>query len=157
MLSATLTDEQTAYIESHRVARLATVDAAGRPHTVPVCFAVVAGLLYTPLDRKPKRVPVEQLRRVRDLAANPEVCLVVDTYDEDWTRLRFLQLRGTGELILPGEEQLKAIAALRGRYPQYVAMPLEALPVIRITPVRVIEWAWSGRSRYAEATQARLP
>src|SRR5438045_1146851 len=108
-----LSEEQYSSLNQFRVARLATVDATGQPHAVPVCFTIVQGLLYTPLDRKPKRVPVEQLRRVRDLAANPSVCLLVDEYDEDWTRLRWIQLRGTGTIIAPGSEQRLAIAALR--------------------------------------------
>lgn len=151
-----LTAEQAAYLNRHRVAHLATVDAEGRPHAVPVCFAIVQGLLYTPLDRKPKRVPVEQLRRVRDLAANPAVSLLVDEYDEDWTRLRWLQVRGTGVLINPGNEQRLAIAALRERYPQYREMTLEDRPMIRITPVEVRQWSWSDQTAYAGDTTPLL-
>jgi PPOX class probable F420-dependent enzyme len=143
-----LTAEQIAYLERHRVARLATAGAGGQPHAVPVCYAIAGDLLYTPLDRKPKRVPVERLRRVRDLRENPAVCLVVDDYDEDWTLLRWLQVRGEAEIVLPGAEQGDAIAALRARYRQYLAMPLEELPVIRITPRQVVEWAWSGRTEH---------
>lgn len=151
-----LTAEQSAYLSRHRVAHLATVDAEGRPHAVPVCFAIVQGLLYTPLDRKPKRVPVEQLRRVRDLAANHSVSLLVDEYDEDWTRLRWLQVRGTGAVINPGNEQRLAIAALRERYPQYREMTLEDRPMIRITPVEVRQWSWSGQTAYAGDTTPLL-
>jgi len=140
----TLTDDQAHELARHRVARLATVDAAGRPHVVPVCFALVAGVIYTPLDRKPKRVPRERLRRVRDLAANPHVCLMVDDYDEDWTRLRWLQVRGDGAIVPPGEEQRAAIAALQARYPQYAQMDLEDASVIRVTPLRIVQWAWRG-------------
>ncbi len=151
-----LNAEQSVYLNRHRVAHLATVDAEGQPHAVPVCFAIVQGLLYTPLDRKPKRVPVERLRRVRDLAANPSVCLLVDEYDEDWTRLRWLQVRGTGNVIAPGDEQRLAIAALRERYPQYRPMALDDLPVIRITPVEVRQWSWSGQTAYAADTAPLL-
>jgi PPOX class probable F420-dependent enzyme len=139
-----LTDEQTAYLDAHRVGHLATADAAGHPHVVPVCFAVVGGLIYTPLDRKPKRVAVEKLRRVRDLAANPAVCLTVDDYSDDWQHLRWLQIRGEGQVIGPNDEHGRAVAALRERYAQYRSMPLEDLPVIRITPLQMIEWAWSS-------------
>lgn len=145
MLSA----RQASHLNRYRVARLATVDANGQPHAVPVCFALVEGLLYTPLDRKPKRVAVQQLRRVRDLAANPSLCLLVDDYDEDWQRLRWMQIRGTGVVVAPGSEQQRAIAALREKYPQYRAMALDDLPVIRITPAHVREWAWSGQTAYA--------
>ena len=137
-----MTPEQIAFLEAHRVAHLATADAAGRPHVVPVCFALLGGAIYTPLDAKPKRVPVERLRRVRDLSANPAVCLTVDDYDEDWRRLRWRQVRGAAVLVLPGEEQGAAIAALRTRYAQYREMPLDQAPVIRILPERVIDWRW---------------
>lgn len=142
----TLTAAQADYLEGHRVARLATVGEDGQPHVVPCCFALVGGVVYTPLDAKPKRVPVERLRRVRDLRANAAVCLTVDDYDEDWRRLRWLQVRGDAALTLPGAEEDthgRAIAALRVRYPQYREMPLEELPLIRITPRRVVEWAWT--------------
>jgi coenzyme F420-0:L-glutamate ligase/coenzyme F420-1:gamma-L-glutamate ligase len=141
-----LTGEQQAYLLQHRVARLATVGSAGEPHVVPVCFAVAGGLIYTPLDGKPKQVAPERLRRVRDLERNPSLCLVVDDYHEDWTRLRWLQVRGTGSLLQPGEEQQRAIEALRNRYEQYRTMALEQAPVIRLTPLRVVGWAWSGRT-----------
>jgi len=137
-----LTAEQAAFLLAHRVAHLATADAAGRPHVVPVCFALHEGLVYTPLDRKPKRVPVERLRRVRDLEGNPAVCLTVDDYDEDWRRLHWLQLRGRARIVPPGEEQRAAIAALRARYAQYREMSLEELPVIRVQPERVLDWHW---------------
>ncbi len=137
-----LSPEQTAFLLAHRVAHFATADGASKPHVVPVCFALYGGAIYTPLDRKPKRVPVERLRRVRDLAANPAVCLTVDDYDEDWRRLRWLQIRGTAQIVLPGGEQLAAIVALRARYPQYREMALEELPVIRIQPERVVDWRW---------------
>lgn len=146
-----LSDEQIAYLDAHRVARLATVNGRGEPHALPVCYAVVDGAIYTPLDRKPKRVPVERLRRVRDLRQNPAVCLVVDDYDDDWTRLRWLQLRGAAAVIAPGPEHARAIAALRSRYRQYRAMPLEELPVIRITLQQVVEWSWDGQTADVEA------
>lgn len=151
-----LTDKQATYLQSQRVARLATVDGEGQPHAVPVCFALVDGMIYTPLDRKPKRVPVERLRRVRDLAANPALCLLVDSYDEDWTRLRWLQVRGEGAVVAPGAEQRRALAALRARYPQYGAMDLDDLPVIRITPQHVVDWSWRDRTAYAGDVSAHL-
>jgi len=137
-----LTAAQTAYLLRHRVARLATVAADGQPHVVPVCFAVVNGAVYTPLDRKPKRVPVERLRRVLDLQANPRICLTADLYDEDWQQLSWLQIRGEAELVLPGAEQAAAVDALRARYAQYATMPLADLPVIRIKPLHAVSWHW---------------
>jgi PPOX class probable F420-dependent enzyme len=144
-VSSVLTAEQFEFLLSQPVARLATVDEHAEPHALPVCFAVHGGAIYVPLDGKPKRVPVERLRRVRDLQANPRVCIVVDRYDEDWTLLRWLQVRGSATVIGPGEEQAAAVTALRLRYHQYRAMALAEAPVIRITPERAVEWAWSGR------------
>lgn len=152
-----LTAEQVLFLEAHRIGHLATADAHATPHVVPVCFALAGGLVYTPLDQKPKRVPVQQLRRVRDLVANPAVCLTVDDYDEDWTRLRFLQVRGRAALVMSGTEHQQAIDSLRKRYRQYRAMSLEELPVIRITPERIVEWAWQDQTRYAATPNRPLP
>lgn len=142
MSSDIITAQHATFLEARRVATLATADARGEPHAVPCCFALLDGRIYTPLDAKPKRVPVERLQRVRDIAANPAVCLTVDEYDEDWTRLAWLQVRGEAVLLRDGPEHQRALAALQARYPQYVALPLNTLPVIRITPRRVVQWAW---------------
>jgi len=136
-----VTPEQIEFLESQRVARLATVDEQGRPHALPICFAYVDGAVYTPIDEKPKRGDPASLRRIRNITAHPDVCLVVDHYEEDWTRLAWLQVRGRAELVdEPGERQ-RALAGLRARYPQYRAMDLESRPLIRITPRRVVDWA----------------
>ena len=136
-----MTPEQMEFLKAQRVARLATVDEAGRPHALPVCFALLDGVLYTPVDEKPKRGDPASLRRVRNILAHPDVCLVVDHYEEDWTRLAWLQVRGTAALVSDEQERARAIAALRARYPQYRAMDLESRPLIRITPQRVVGWA----------------
>lgn len=138
-----LTEAQIAFLEERRTATLATVGVDGAPHAVPCCFALLDGMIYTPLDAKPKRGPLDRLQRVRDIAANPAVCLTADVYDEDWTRLAWLQLRGEAELLTAGEEQQRAVAALRARYRQYDALLPGDAPLIRITLRRVIEWAWS--------------
>ena len=122
-----------------RVGHLATVDQRGQPHVVPVCFAVAAGRLYTPIDEKPKRGT--DLRRVRNLLANPRVCLTVDRYDEDWFRLAWVQVRGRASLVDDPAERSSAITALREKYAQYGSMRLEDLPPIRIEPERVVRWA----------------
>ena len=136
-----MTPEQIAFLERQRVARLATVDEQGRPHALPVCFAVLDGALYTPIDEKPKRGDPASLRRVRNILARPSVCLVVDHYEDDWTRLAWLQVRGSADLVTDADERARAFAALRARYPQYRTMDLESRPLIRITPERVVGWA----------------
>src|SRR3972149_5024369 len=85
---------------ARRGARLAPVDARDRPHVVPIVFAYADERVYTPVDLKPKSAPPKRLRRVRNIAANPQVQVLVDHYDEDWRRLGYVQLRGRAELIV---------------------------------------------------------
>ena len=85
--SGVLSPEQTAFLVRQRVARLATADAGGRPHAVPVCFAYRTGTIYIALDEKPKDVPPDRLKRVRNILENPDVTLIADRYAEDWGRL----------------------------------------------------------------------
>ncbi len=145
MPSTLLRPEDVAFLEAHRVAYLATVDEAGDPHIVPVCFAYSGGALYMPIDEKPKRADPLNLRRVRNILGNPRVCFTVDTYDEDWTRLAWLQVRGTASLATRARERGPALNALRARYPQYESMDLEFRPLIRVTPHRVTRWAAAPR------------
>ena len=125
------------------VGHLATADANGRPHVIPVCFVYNGQYIYSVLDAKPKRGSLTGLRRVRNILANPRVSLVIDHYDEDWTRLWYLLVQGRADLVEDGPEPPAAIARLRDKYPQYREMPLDGNPVIRITPERVTGWAGS--------------
>ncbi|MDR7581892.1 MAG: TIGR03668 family PPOX class F420-dependent oxidoreductase [Armatimonadota bacterium] len=143
-MSGVLSEKVVAFAHSQRVGHLATVDGDGRPHVVPVCFAVHGGDVYTPLDVKPKRVAPLRLRRVRNLLGHPDVCLVVDRYDEDWTRLAWVQLRGRAGLVDDPAERGAAIAALRARYPQYRNAALESCPLIRVSVTEVVAWAAAG-------------
>ncbi|MBI3361736.1 MAG: TIGR03668 family PPOX class F420-dependent oxidoreductase [Chloroflexi bacterium] len=128
-----------------RVGRLATCDAGGQPHVVPIVFAVEGHRLYTPLDEKPKRVAVGQLKRVRNILVNPQVAVVVDEYDEDWSRLAWVLIRGTAEIVAEGEAHATAMYLLRDKYPQYAAANLERRPVIVIRPTRIAQWGFLGR------------
>jgi len=136
-----VTPSDRLFLETGRVGHLATVDELGRPHVVPVCYAWSEDALYTPLDEKPKRGDPASLRRVRNIAANPAVCLTVDRYDEDWSRLAWLQVRGRAALVEDPGERARALAALRARYPQYRTMDLESRPLIRIAPLRFVAWS----------------
>ena len=136
-----LTPQQIGFIERRRVAHLATADGTGQPHVLPICFAVAGGAIYTAIDEKPKRVEASSLRRVRNILADPRVSLVWDHYEEDWTRLAWLQVRGTAALVEAPDEREAALAALRQRYPQYRVMDLEPRPLIRITPLNVRSWS----------------
>jgi PPOX class probable F420-dependent enzyme len=127
-------------LRAARVARLATVDASGAPHMVPVCFVVGDdGALWTPIDAKPKST--RRLRRVRNLAENPRASLLVDHYEEDWRELRWVAVHGRGELVT-GEAAAPALRALRAKYPQYAEVEVGP-EAIRLAPERVIAWTSS--------------
>jgi coenzyme F420-0:L-glutamate ligase/coenzyme F420-1:gamma-L-glutamate ligase len=133
------------FLDRHAVGHLATVDRAGHPHVVPICFATDGHRIYSALDEKPKRVPAGALRRVQNLLEHPDVALVVDDYAEDWSRLAWVQVRGRAELLAPGTpDQRAAVQLLRAKYPQYRQMRLEEAPVIRIEPTVVRSWSASG-------------
>jgi len=139
-----LPSDVAAFVHSHRVARLVTVDEAGRPRVVPICFVCADGCVYSVLDAKPKRVPVRDLRRVRNLLAHPDVQVLIDRWDEDWTKLAYVQLRAVASLLEEGPEHEKALAMLRERYPQYVAMGIEGAPVIRVEVQSYVAWGAVG-------------
>jgi PPOX class probable F420-dependent enzyme len=134
-----LSQDQRRFLESRRAGHLATADAAGVPHVVPVCFALRENVVYITIDQKPKGNP-RALKRLRNIAANPSVALVADRYDEDWTRLGWVMLRGHAEILEGGAEHDMAQELLRARYPQYHPMQLAGLPVIAIRIERVASW-----------------
>src|SRR5262245_53936393 len=109
MSRETFTEAHIHFLARMRVARLATADAAGQPHVVPIVFATDGQRLYTPVDDKPKRVAPDELKRVRNLRVNPQVAVVVDEYDEDWTRLAWLMVTGRGEVVESGEAHATGI------------------------------------------------
>jgi PPOX class probable F420-dependent enzyme len=133
-----LTDQQRRFLAAHRVARLATADAAGRPHVVPICYALIQGKLYFTIDEKPKKKP--ELKRLANLRANPFAAVVVDRYDEDWSRLGWVMVRGPTEILEEGAEHDRAQAALRERYPQLAAMLIEGLPVVAVRIEHATSW-----------------
>lgn len=140
-------DRERRYVESARVGRLATADADGRPHVVPVCFAFAGNRIVTPIDEKPKRVSPDELRRSRDVRENPHVALIVDHYTEDWSRLGWVQVRGTATRCGPADDDHSiGIRALRRKYDQYADHELEERPVIRIVPESVRSWGRLERS-----------
>jgi coenzyme F420-0:L-glutamate ligase / coenzyme F420-1:gamma-L-glutamate ligase len=146
-----LSPEQAAFLVRQRVARLATADAAGEPHVVPVCFACSPGGFYIALDEKPKHVAPTRLKRVRNVLENPNVALVADRYAEDWSLLAFVMVRGRAQLLEPGTgEHAGAVRLLRGKYHQYEGMRIEDNPVITLRPGRVASWGALEVSRGGE-------
>lgn len=142
---AQLSSRQARLLETAGVGHLATAGAEGAPHVIPVCFTTDGRCIYSVLDQKPKRAPLTRLRRIRNIQANPQVALLIDHYEEDWTRLWYLLVSGTAELLVEGDERVQAIGMLRDKYQQYRVMDIDPNPVIKITPTRVVSWgAGSG-------------
>jgi PPOX class probable F420-dependent enzyme len=118
------------------VARLATVGRDGRPHVVPICFVLDGSTLYTAVDDKPKRT--RRLRRLENIEANPAVEVVIDHYEDDWSKLWWVRLRGTARIV----EDPRAVQLLAAKYPQYRERP-PAGPVIAIEIEERSEWTSS--------------
>jgi PPOX class probable F420-dependent enzyme len=149
-----LTPAQRDLLASARRAVLATIAPDGRPRLVPICFTLDGErpILYSALDDKPKRVDEpHELARVRDLTRDARVSVLVDRWDEDWTRLAWLRCHGTASILEPagGErpaagdaaEHRAAVVALRAKYPQYATHDLAGRPVVRIVIERATSWA----------------
>lgn len=139
---------QRAFLEAARRAVLATIDPHGRPRLVPICFVIVepngqagAPRIVTPIDEKPKSGadPLE-LARIRDVRARPEVGILVDRWDEDWSRLGWLRLVGRATVLEPGAMPGEVLDALRSKYSQYRVQRLEARPAIDILVESTSSW-----------------
>ncbi len=132
-------DAERRFLLARRVGHLATADRSGSPHVVPVCYALGDASLYVTVDEKPKRRD-RPLKRLRNLAENPQAALVVDRWDEDWRRLGWVMLRGRADILSHGPEHDHAQALLRARYPQYADMDLAPLPVIALRIAHMTSW-----------------
>jgi PPOX class probable F420-dependent enzyme len=108
-------------VAAARVGRLATLDAEGRPHLVPICFALEGDTLYSAVDEKPKRS--RRLKRLANIRGNPHVSVIVDQYEEDWSRLWWVRVDGKAEVLEDGPEVERARALLAAKYEQYGEEP----------------------------------
>ncbi len=136
-----MTRKEAAFIRQARVGHLATVDDEGQPLNLPFCFAFDGDCLYSPIDEKPKAAAPRELKRIRNIRANPRVSVAIHRYDdEDWSRLAHVIIQGNASILTRGENHRKAVRLLRRKYPQYRAMALDQRPVIRIRVVRCIPW-----------------
>jgi len=144
-------DEARRRFSGARIARLATVDHEGRPHLVPVVFALCDSIgdeIVMAVDGKPKRS--QRLKRLHNIEVNPAVCLLVDAYDEDWNRLWWVRADGGARVVPPGapdpearDGYAEAVAALRRKYGQYREHP----PDGPVTVVGVLRWSgWRAGS-----------
>jgi PPOX class probable F420-dependent enzyme len=132
-----------ALLRDARVARLGTADAGGQPLVVPVCYVFDGAQVYSAIDAKPKRT--RQLRRLRNIAENPRVSLVVDEYDEEWRRLRWVIVQGHADVLTGGAEHARGLELLLLKYPQYRRLGLdrERGPLIRVRPERILHWSYA--------------
>ena len=131
------------FIETHRVAHLATANGEGHPSVIPICYSFQDEFFYSAIDEKPKRVSSSKLQRIQNIRSNPHAALVIDDYSEDWKSLAYLHVHCLAEILEPGtsEEHSAAISGLRARYPQYNSMRIEAHPVIKLVPQRLRFWS----------------
>lgn len=135
-----------ALLASARVAHLATADQYSRPHNVPIVFVWREPRLYFPLDRKPKRDDDwHMLRRVRNIETNGRVSIVVDHYEEDWSKLAWVLLEGVATILESGRERDDAADALAAKYPQYSGDALAGRPVVSVHVERTVSWRQSAR------------
>jgi PPOX class probable F420-dependent enzyme len=142
MTAVTTLDELPAWalalLHDARVGHLGVVDDAARPRVLPVTFAIAGGAVWSAVDDKPKRRAGTELARVRWLRARPSAALTVDHYDDDWTRLAWVQIVGS-VAVLEVAGHPHAVAALASRYPQYRERTPPG-PLLRLTPRRAVSW-----------------
>ena len=128
-------------IRSARIAHLATADRSGQPHAVPICFVFDDKYFYSPIDEKPKRTAPAKLKRLRNIRDNSQVSLVIDYYEEDWSKLCYVLITGTARILQSGKTHDRAVTLLRKKYSQYRRMQIDTRPIIVITPKRITFWA----------------
>jgi PPOX class probable F420-dependent enzyme len=131
------------FIERARVARLATIDSEFKPHLVPVVFVFDGNHFFIPLDEKRKTSKPEKLKRIRNIQDNPNVALLIDQYDEDWTKLAFVMIQGKASVASKREGSIQvrqAYEKLMTKYIQYQKVGMGEMCII-ITPKKVASWS----------------
>ena len=135
-------------IETARAGHLATADATGDPHLIPVVFVLIDDAIYIAIDDKSKTTT--RLKRLRNIEGNPRAAFLVDTYDEDWSKLGWVLCRGPADIIdsaqHPGDAPPRdeILAELRAKYPQYHDHNLANRPIIRLRVERVTSWGFES-------------
>ncbi len=130
------------FVAAARLAHLATADADGAPHNVPLCYWFDGERIYFAIDEKPKRQSGLGLKRMRNIAVNPRVAVVIDHYEEDWSQLAYVLIRGHARVVEDPEEYLAALRHLRDKYLLYRGMSMtpENNPIVKIEPESVHVW-----------------
>ena len=134
------TPEQRRFLDTRLVAYLTTVDSAGAPHAVPVCFALAEGTAYVVSGGDGNRTGRRLDKRLRNLAENPRASLAADHYEDDWDRVAWVRVDGLAEVFASGGEHAEAVRLLRARYPQFGDMVLDGAPVIALRIERVLSF-----------------
>ena len=137
-----LSKREVTFIQTQKIARMATIAKSGKPLVLPICYAYDGNYIYTPIDKKPKRVRPMELNRIKNIVNNPNVSVVIDRYYEDWTRIAYIIIHGTAVVLDGGKEYRESLRILSEKYLQYRHMKLSqlGLPVIKIIPNRFISW-----------------
>jgi len=140
------TNQIAAMLQSFRVGHLATADAKGVPHLVPICFVYDGQAVYTAIDHKPKRATGYRMKRIRNMLENPQVTFLIDHYEEDWLRLSYVMIQGHAQILESGPERQHALVLLEDKYPQYRDRQLaqDTGLVIKIVPDSIRHWAWTS-------------
>jgi PPOX class probable F420-dependent enzyme len=130
------------FISEGRVGRLGTADRTGQPLVVPICYAFDGRALFSAIDTKPKAERGDKLKRVRNIRENAKVSVVIDRYEEDWTRLCYVIIQGEARLLTGGSDFARGADLLIAKYPQYQAMGLDrdAGLMIKVEPAKVTHW-----------------
>ena len=136
--------EVTEFIANARLGRLATADGTGQPLVVLICYAWDGEALVSAIDAKPKRAG--DLKRVRNIRENPKVSVVIDHYDEDWRRLRWVIIQGLAEILTAGRDFAAGVDLLLSKYPQYRGMGLSGKggTMIKVRPGKVLQWRYAS-------------
>lgn len=138
-----ITPDIEEFIQRVRVARLATIDSEFKPHLVPVVFVFDGNHFFIPVDEKRKKTKPEKLRRIKNIQGNPNVALLIDEYNEDWSRLAFVMIQGTASVVKSRPQadiQLKqALKELTTKYTQYQKIGTGEMCII-IKPEKVASW-----------------
>lgn len=137
-------DALTTWIHAHRIGQLATADAHGVPHLIPLCFVYDGQAVYSAIDHKPKRRTGYGMKRIQNILENPHVAFLVHHYTEEWQHLAHVLIRGTATVLDTGPERQQALQALEAKYPQYRERQLaqSAGLVIKIVPQSLQHWHW---------------
>ena len=138
MPSIVIRDPEARFILGRKIGHLGTSDSVHEPHVMPICFALDRDMIYTPIDEKPKRTP--NLKRARNVMETGRAAVLFDRYDDDWSQIGWVLVRGTASILHSGQEHCRAISLLRRRYLQYQNMSLETLPIIAIRAGRCTSW-----------------